>query len=142
MQVQDASLQLLCQLKINIYVKYSKVSLTLLSDTRFTIIGIGLIFAGFVILGIFGSDYFAATVESEEFDNCFEYFDDRPPVPIDCEVKLEGKMVFSGVVLALIGGGIAALVKGVKGRWDQDVKPEDMVGPGGPPNPSNSDSKD
>lgn len=113
-----------------------------MSDTRFTIIGIGLIFAGFVILGIFGSSYFAATVESEEFDNCFEYFDDRPPVQIDCEVKLQGKMVFSGVVLALLGAGIASLVKGVKGRWDQDVKPEDMVGPRGPSNPSNSDSKD
>ena len=26
--------------------------------------------------------------------------------------------------------GIVSLVKGIKGRWDQDVKPEDMVGPG------------
>ena len=30
----------------------------------------------------------------------------------------------------LIACGIVSLVKGVKGRWDQDVKPEDMVGPG------------
>jgi hypothetical protein len=29
----------------------------------------------------------------------------------------------------LIICGIASLVKGIKGRWDQDVKPEDMVGP-------------
>jgi len=23
------------------------------------------------------------------------------------------------------------LIKGVRGKWDNDVKPEDMVGPGG-----------
>jgi len=102
------------------------------SDTRFTMLGIVLIFAGFIILGIFGTAYFDATVEAGEFENCFEYFEDKPPVPIDCDVKLQGKITFLGLVLALVGAGIIALIKGVKGRWDQDVKPEDMVGPGGP----------
>ena len=111
-----------------------------MSDTRFTMIGIALIFAGFVILGVFGAEYFDVSVQAQEFDNCFEYFDDRPPVPIDCEVKLQSKVMFSGLVIALIGSGIAALVKGVKGRWDQDVKPEDMLGPGNPGNPNSSDS--
>lgn len=109
-----------------------------MSDTRFTMLGIGLIFAGFIILGIFGSEYFDATIQAEEFGNCFEYFDDKPPVPVDCDVKLQNKIMFSGLVIALVGAGIVALVKGVKGRWDQDVKSEDMVGPGGPNNPSNS----
>lgn len=103
-----------------------------MSDTRFTIIGIGLIFAGFVILGVFGANYFDASVQAQEFDTCFEYFDDRPPVQIECEIKLQEKMMFSGLVIALVAVGIASLVKGIKGRWDQDVKPEDMVGPGGP----------
>jgi len=31
----------------------------------------------------------------------------------------------------LIICGIASLLKGMKGKWDQNVKPEDMVGPGG-----------
>ena len=110
-----------------------------MSDTRFTLLGIGLIFAGFIILGIFGAPYFDATIQAEEFGDCFEYFDDRPPVPIDCKVKLQDKMMFSGLVIGLVGAGVAALVKGVKGRWDQDVKPEDMVGPGHPSSPSNSD---
>ncbi len=108
-----------------------------MSDTRFTMLGIGLIFAGFIILGIFGAPYFDITVESEEFENCFEYFDDKPPIPIECDAKLQEKMMFSGLVMALVGTGIAALVKGVKGKWDQDVKPEDKVGPS---NPSSSDS--
>lgn len=111
-----------------------------MSDTRFTMIGIGLIFAGFIILGIFGSKYFDATLQAEEFDNCFEYFEDSPPVQVDCDVKLQQKMIFSGLVFSLVGAGIAFLVKGVRGRWDQDVKPQDMVGPGGPSNPGSSDS--
>jgi len=41
-----------------------------MSDTRFTLIGIGLIFAGFIILGIFGSQYFVNTLEAEEFGEC------------------------------------------------------------------------
>ena len=111
-----------------------------MSDTRFTMLGIVLIFAGFIILGIFGSEYFDATIESQEFGDCFEYFDDMPPVPVDCEVKLQNKIMFSGLIVSLVGAGIISLVRGVKGRWDQDVKPEDMVGPGGPANSSSSDS--
>jgi hypothetical protein len=103
-----------------------------MSDTRFTLLGISLIFAGFITLGIYGSEYFDATIESMEFGDCYEYFDDRPPQPIECDLKLKDKIIFSGLVIGLIAAGVVALVKGVKGRWDQDVKPEDMVGPGGP----------
>ena len=41
----------------------------------------------------------------------------------------QNKMIFFALVVLLITCGIALLVKGIKGRWDQDVKPEDMVGP-------------
>ncbi len=112
-----------------------------MSDTRFTLIGIGLIFAGFIILGIFGSQYFVNTLEAEEFGECFEYFDDKEPIPVDCDVKMLQKTMFFLFVIALIGVGIVALIKGMKGRWDQDVKPEDMVGPGGPAS-SSSDKSD
>ena len=110
-----------------------------MSDTRFTMIGIGLIFAGFVILGIFGSTYFNASIEAEEFETCFEYFDDRPPIEVPCDVQFQNKALFTGLVLALVGAGIVFLIKGVKGKWDQDVKPQDMVGPSNPSSPNNSD---
>lgn len=112
-----------------------------MSDTRFTLLGIGLIFAGFIILGIFGELYFDASIESEEFDECFDYFDDKPPQKINCEVKLQNKIIFSVLVLCLIVAGIISLVKGVKGKWDQDVKPEDMVGPGGPDSTKSKDTE-
>src|SRR3990172_3101581 len=88
--------------------------------------------------------YFDATIQAEEFGDCFEYFDDRPPVQVECEVKLQDKMMFSGLVIGLVGAGVVSLVKGVKGRWDQDVKPEDMVGPSHPKsdepsNPTNNE---
>ena len=110
-----------------------------MSDTRFTLIGIGLIFAGFIILGIFGQQYFDATIQADEFDDCYEYFDDKPPVQVECDAKLQAKAMFFGLVIGLISVGVVSLVKGVRGKWDQDVKPEDMVGPG---NPSNSKPED
>jgi len=110
------------------------------SDTRFTMLGIGLIFAGFIILGIFGSAYFDASIEAEEFETCFEYFDDSPPVEVACDAKLQNKVMFLGLVMTLVGAGIVALLKGIKGKWDQDVKPEDMVGPSNPSSTNNSDA--
>jgi len=46
--------------------------------------------------------------------------------------------VLTVVLVGLIAAGIILLIKGVKGKWDQDVKSEDMVGPGGS-NKSKSD---
>ena len=112
-----------------------------MSDTRFTILGIALIFSGFVILGIFGTQYFVSSIEAEEFDECFEYYEDSEPIKVDCNVKLQQKFLFFSVIIIIICIGIIALLKGVKGSWDQDVKPEDMVGPGGP-SKSNSDKLD
>ena len=103
-------------------------------------LGIGLIFAGFIILGVFGTAYFDATIQAQEFETCFDYFDDRPPVEVECDAKILEKAMFSGLVMTLVGAGIIALIKGVKGKWDQDVKSEDMVGPGNPSSPSNSDA--
>ena len=39
-------------------------------------------------------------------------------------------MIIFAITSLPIVCGIVSLVKGIKGKWDQDVKPEDMVGPG------------
>ena len=101
-----------------------------MSDMRFIIIGIVLVFAGFLVLGVFGDNYQAVTLESDEFGTCYEYFEDKPPAEIDCSFKILDQTLFFSVVLVIIGAGIISLVKGVKGDWDNKVKPEDMVGPG------------
>ncbi len=97
---------------------------------RFTIIGIALIFVGIIVLGAFGHDYAAATLESNEFGTCYKYSDDQEPVEIDCSFKIFNQTLFFALIIGFVGAGIIALVKGVKGDWDNRVKSEDMVGPG------------
>ena len=100
-----------------------------MSDTRFIIIGIGLIFSGIIFLSVFGSQSTEISLQ-EGFSKCFEYHDDSPPTEIDCDTASENKMIIFAITALLTVCGIISLVKGTKGRWDQDVKPEDMVGPG------------
>ena len=101
-----------------------------MSDMRFIIIGIVLIFVGFIVINGFGHDHQMALLESSEFETCYKYFDDSPPVEIDCTSTISDQVLFFGIVVGFIATGIVALVKGLKGDWDSRVKPEDMVGPG------------
>jgi hypothetical protein len=105
------------------------------SDTRFTIIGILLIFVGFLVLGIFGGNFQSANIEMAEFGDCFEYSDNNEPIPINCSYKSLDQTIFFSIVVVLITAGVISLIKGVRGKWDNQVKSEDMVGPGGDKNP-------
>jgi hypothetical protein len=98
------------------------------SDTRFIILGVGLIFAGIIILSVFGAQFNEITVQ-EEFSECYEYHADAPPTEIDCDITFQNKLIIFAIIALLIISGIVSLVKGIKGKWDQDVNPEDMVGP-------------
>lgn len=96
---------------------------------RFIIIGVILIFVGFIILGAFGHEYQTAAIESNEFGTCYEYFEDSPPVETNCSFKLFDQTIFFVLIIVFIGSGIIALVKGIRGNWDNKINPEDMVGP-------------
>ena len=99
-----------------------------MSDTRFIILGVGLIFVGIIVLTVFGAQVDEITLQ-EEFRECYEYHTDAPPTEIDCDIAFQNKMIIFAIVALLIICGIASLVKGIRGGWDQNVKPEDMVGP-------------
>lgn len=99
-----------------------------MSDTRFIMVGIALVFAGFLVLGILGRPFLEFTVQANEFGDCIDYTE-TGAVLTDCTVVLQNKILFFGIVAGLIGSGIAALIKGYRGRWDQDVKSNEMVGP-------------
>ena len=101
-----------------------------MSDIRFIMIGAGLVFAGFIILSIFGENFQTANIESEEFGNCIEYSDEQEPISVECSEKMIGQNAFFGLIVALMVGGAISLIKGLRGDWDSKVKPEDMVGPG------------
>jgi len=100
-----------------------------MSDTRFIILGIGLIFTGIIVLSVFGGEINEITIQ-DEFRECYEYHDDTPPTKIDCDIAFQNKLIIFAIVTLLIICGITSLLKGMKGKWDQNVKPEDMVGPG------------
>jgi len=125
--------------------KIFKISIWFMSDTRFIILGIGLIFSGIIFLSVFGSQSTELALQ-EGFSKCFEYYDDSPPTEIDCDAASENKMITFAITTLLIVCGIISLVKGMKGSWDQNVKPEDMVGPGSSfdtrDNPDDSDHSD
>ena len=96
---------------------------------RFIMIGIVLIFAGFIILGVFGENYQAATLESNEFGTCYEYSEKEAPIEINCSFKILDQTVFFVLVIGFISAGVIALIKGSRGDWDSKVKSEDIVGP-------------
>ncbi len=99
-----------------------------MSDIRFTLIGVGLIFAGFIVLGVFGHDHYNFAIQEKEFGDCFTY-EDGKQVEVSCNERMQDRSLFFGLVIGIIGAGIFFLIKGVRGKWDQDVKPQDKVGP-------------
>ena len=99
-----------------------------MSDIRFTLIGIGLVFAGFLILGIFGQEHYNFAIQAKEFGDCFKY-ENGKQIEVSCSQSMQDRSAFFALVLAAIGAGIFFLIKGVRGKWDQDVKPQDQVGP-------------
>lgn len=99
-----------------------------MSDTRFIMLGIVFVFTGFLVLGIFGRPFLEFTVQVNEFGNCVNYTE-TGSVSTDCGIIMQDKMIFFGIVMGLISSGIVALVKGYRGKWDQDVKNDEMVGP-------------
>lgn len=100
-----------------------------MSDTRQLMAGVAFVFAGFVVLGAFGSAHVSATVESREFSDCHAYSDDAPPERVDCAALELQKSLFFALVAGLLGAGGVFLVRGARGRWDQRVDPADMAGP-------------
>ena len=93
-------------------------------------------------MAVFGTQFQDITVQTKEFSECYDYTDENVPVKIDCEERLQDRnMTFAVVAGILIVGGLA-LFKGIRGTWDNDVKPEEMLGPGGDKKTSDDDKKD
>ena len=99
-----------------------------MSDIRFILAGVAVVFVGFLILGVFGTSYRDINAQAE-FEDCIEY-SDRPPQEVDCQEAAARSMLFFGMVIVLLGIGIYLLIRGYRGKWDNEVKPEEMLGPG------------
>ena len=113
-----------------------------MSDIRFVMIGVVVLSVGFIVMAVFGSQYQDITVQTKEFSECYDYTDENVAVKIDCDEQLQSRnLMFVAVIGILVAGGIL-LVKGIRGTWDNDVKPEEMLGPGGDKKTPDEDKKD
>jgi len=113
-----------------------------MSDIRFVMIGVAVLSVGFIVMALFGTQYQDITVQTKEFSECYDYADGDVPVKVDCEEKLQSRNVMFAIVIGILSIGGIALAKGIRGTWDNDVKPEEMLGPGGDKNITDDDKKD
>ena len=102
-----------------------------MSDIRFVMIGVVVLSVGFIVMAVFGSQYQDITVQTKEFSECYDYTDENVAVKVDCDEQLQSKNLMFVAVIGILAAGGILLVKGIRGTWDNDVKPEEMLGPGG-----------
>ena len=113
-----------------------------MSDIRFIMIGVGVLSVGFIVMAVFGTQYQDITVQTKEFSECYDYTDENVAVKVDCDEQLQSRNLMFVAVMGILAAGGISLVKGIRGTWDNDVKPEEMLGPGGDKKTSDGDKKD
>ena len=113
-----------------------------MSDIRFIMIGVGVLSVGFIVMAVFGTQYQDITVQTNEFAECYDYADENVAVKVDCDEQLLSRNLMFAIVIGILAAGGIALVKGIRGTWDNDVKPEEMLGPGGDKKAPDEDKKD
>jgi hypothetical protein len=102
-----------------------------MSDIRLVMIGAVVLFAGFMVGGIANSGYSQYAVQQQNFDDCFDY-STGVAVHVKCSDKSYDHMLYLVLSLALLGIGGVVIYKGIRGKWDHDVKDNEMVGPKNP----------
>lgn len=105
------------------------MQITHVSDIRLIILGSVLAFAGFLLGGIAGAQYQQYVIQANQFDDCYDYASDGNAIKVKCDEKMQDMFFILASSLGLIGGGVFVLVKGIRGKWDQNVKSDEMVGP-------------
>ena len=102
-----------------------------MSDIRLVMIGAVIIFAGFVVGGIANSGYSQYAVQTQNFDDCFDY-STGVEVHVKCSEKSYDYMMYLVLSFGLLGAGGFVMYKVIRGKWDHDVKDNEMVGPKNP----------
>ncbi|MDE1764960.1 MAG: hypothetical protein KGI27_01665 [Thaumarchaeota archaeon] len=99
-----------------------------MSDIRLVMVGSVVIFAGFYVASIGGSQYSQMAMQATQFDDCYDY-STGTAVHVNCAQVERDALLYLALALSLIGGGGYAIFRGIKGRWDQNVKSGEMLGP-------------
>ncbi len=102
-----------------------------MSDIRLIMIGAVIIFSGFVVGGIANSGYAQFAVQQQNFDDCYDY-STGVQVHVKCSDKSYDYVLYLALALGLFGTGGVVIYKGIRGKWDNSVKDDEMVGPKNP----------
>lgn len=102
-----------------------------MSDIRLILCGATIMFAGFVLGGIINSNYAQFAIQQENFDECFDY-SSGVAVHVKCSEKIQDYWLYLALSIGLLGSGGIVIFKGIRGKWDHDVKDDEMLGPKNP----------
>ena len=102
-----------------------------MSDIRLIMVGATIMFVGFMVGGMAHSTYSQFAVQQKNFDDCFDY-SSGTEVHVKCSDKILDYALYITLSIGLLGIGGFVIFKGIKGKWDHDVKDSEMLGPKNP----------
>lgn len=102
-----------------------------MSDIRLIMGGAVIIFAGFMLGSMANSNYAQFAVQQENFDECYDY-SSGVAVHVKCSEKSQDYWLYFALSVGLLGSGGVVIFKGIRGKWDHDVKDDEMLGPKNP----------
>src|SRR5579872_5897292 len=97
-----------------------------MSDIRLVMIGSVIIFAGFYVASMGGSQYSQMAMQATQFDDCYDY-STGVAVHVSCIQLEHDAILYLVLALSLMGGGGYVIFRGIKGRWDQNIKSDEML---------------
>ncbi len=87
-----------------------------------------IVFAGFYVASMAGSEYSQMAIQLAQFDDCYDY-SSGIAIHVSCVTVEHDALLYFSLTLSLFGGGGYIIFRGIKGRWDQNVKNDEMLGP-------------
>lgn len=98
-----------------------------MSDIRLILGGAAIVFAGFMLGGMANSNYAQFAVQQQNFDECYDY-SSGVAVHVKCSEKSQDYGLYLALSVGLLGAGGVVIFKGIRGKWDNDVKDDEMLG--------------
>lgn len=99
-----------------------------MSDIRLIMIGAAIIFAGFMLGDMANSNYAQFSVQQQNFDECYDY-SSGIAIHVKCSEKSQDYLLYLMLCIGVLCVGGVIIFKGIRGKWDHDVKDNELMGP-------------
>lgn len=94
-------------------------------------LGSVIIFAGFMVDEVKSSYYAQFMIQADQFDECYDYSTGNQ-VKVKCSDMANDSFLYLALSIVLVGMGGLIIFKGIRGKWDENVKSDEMLGPKNP----------